>query len=202
MLGSFVGFAFVALLLVVGWRSGSFELALRMLSRILVSGKRRESPVSVREGGLAGLPDSLARLVRCGRQVDAAVTVLREQSPDYHRSFETPPQSLLDDRRRQAVRRDFEDAVIHVTRALDGWCRAHEALDESARLRLRSATSAVPAVRGLLRDFPWLPRHVHEVGHLHFRTDEPEFERRVFALEQALREVDASLTSAAPLAYR
>ncbi|MEM7159991.1 MAG: hypothetical protein AAF799_44545 [Myxococcota bacterium] len=203
MLDSVIGFAFIALLVVVGQRTGSFELALRMLSRIFVSGRRRDTPIATREGGVADLPDSLARLVRCGRQVDAAVTVLREQSPAYHQSFENSPTSILDDRRRQAVRRDFEDAVIHVARALDGWSRAHAALDETARLRLRSVIAGLPAVDGLLRDFPWLPRQVYQVGHLHFRTDEPEFERRVFALDQALRDVDESLTSAAvPVAYR
>ncbi len=202
MFGPVVSFAFIALLLMVGVRTGTFEAALRILSRIFVSGRRRELPVVQRGGGLAGLPTSLAELLRHGRQLDAAVMVLRERSPAYHRSFESSVTSILDDRRQQALRRDFEDAVIHVARALDRWCEAMAKLDDRARARLDTAATSVPDAHDLLEDFPWLPRHVYQVGHLHFRSDEPEFERRVFALHDGLRHVEESLTRASPLAYR
>ncbi len=108
---------------------------------------------------------------------------------------------LLDDRRRQAVRRDFEDAVIHVTRSLDRWCIQLDALDEPAHARLREA-GPLPDVRGLLREFRWLPREVHQIGHMHFRADEPAFEHALGELREQLLRLEQSLTRRRRRAYR
>lgn len=127
--------------------------------------------------------------------------VLRELAPAYNRSFKTKTRGILDDRRRRALRRDFEDAVIHVARALDGWCEALRGLDEESRARLHAA-SPVPDVPALLQRFPWLPREVHQVGHLHFRDDEPRLEAEVLALDDALRELEHALLHQGARAYR
>lgn len=202
MLSPLVIVVLVALVIAVGVRSGAFALLARMTSRVLVSGRRREPPVVQRAGGLADLPPSLRRLVHRGRELGAAVDQLRQIAATYYGSFETSTSSLRDDRRHQAARRDFEDAVIHVTLAADGWCQALPQLDAESRARLSTA-GPLPDVPGLLRRFPWLPRQVYEVGTLHFRSDAPDFEQRLWALDGQWRALEAALTSArASAAYR
>lgn len=182
-------------------KSRVFGVALALLSRLFVSGKRREAPPLRRRGGMEGLSHSLVTLVVRRRKLEAAVQVLRELAPAYHRSFETEARGILDDRRRRALRRDFEDSVIHVARALDGWCEALRGLDEESRVQLH-ATGPVPDVPALLRRFPWLPREVHQIGHLHFRNDEPKLEAQVFTLDAALQGLEHALLRQGTGAYR
>ena len=199
---AYILLALVILLFVMAVIKGRvFGVALAMLSRLFVSGERCEAPPLRRRGGLEGLSRPLVALVVRRRKLEAAVQVLRELVPAYHRSFETEVRGILDDRRRRALRRDFEDAVIHVVRALDGWCEALRGLDEESRVRLH-ATGAVPDVPALLLRFPWLPREVHQIGHLHFRDDEPELEAQVFALDEALQGVEHALLRQGAGAYR
>lgn len=193
--------AFWGLVIAFAISSGLLSFCLRMLSRIFVSSRRRPIPTATRGGGLAGLPAGLAALVRSQRALEATIADLRALGPAYHRSFEPGHGGIRDDRRRQATRRDFEDAVIHVTRALDDWCIRFNALDEPARARLEAA-GTVPDVHALLREFRWLPREVHQVGHLHFRNDEPAFEQRVFELGEGLHGLDEALTHQRAQAYR
>jgi hypothetical protein len=54
----------------------------------------------------------------------------------------------------------------------------------------------------LLERFPWLPREVHEIGHLHFSADEPLFEKALFELDAALWRVEEALTRKSPGLYR
>lgn len=181
--------------------SGALSLALRMMSRVLVSDRRRPTPTVLRGGGLVGLPEDLAQLVRSQRRLEAAIADLRDLSPHYHRSSEIEHIGIRDDRRHQALRRDYEDAVIHATRAMDEWCTGLDALDPRGRARLETIGS-VPDVHGVLEEFRWLPREVVEVGHLHFRSDQGAFERRLFALGDQLRSFEEALTYERSQAYR
>lgn len=192
---------FVALPLVRGPGRDGIRLMLRKSSRLLVSGKRQAPPPVLRAGGLAGLPRPLAVLVGRRRQLEAAVHALLERAPAYHQTFEVPATDLLDDRRQQAVRRGFEDAVIHVARALDGYCHALRRLDDPSRARLHAA-GPLPDVPGLLRRFSWLPRHVHGVGYLHFRDDLPRLQQALLELDEELSRVEQALTHERGLAYR
>lgn len=199
MLSSYI---FLVMFVIVGVRSGAFATAARMLSRIFVSGERREVPKPVRGGGVAGLAEGLAALVTRGRELSATIEVLRELSPAYHRTFEEVDAGLLDDRRRHALRRDFEDAMIYVTRALDAWCVAHRQLDPQGRLMLARIGGELPDVEGVLRRFPWLPRRVVECGTIHYRADEQVFERALFEIDDAVQRLETSLTYEAHQAYR
>ncbi|MEM9453578.1 MAG: hypothetical protein AAGF11_05335 [Myxococcota bacterium] len=194
-----LAFAGLAIAFVIS--SGALSLALRMMSRVFVSGRRRPTPTVRRGGGLVRLPEDLAGLVRSQRQLEAAITDLRELSPTYHRSSQIEHTGIRDDRRHQALRRDYEDAVIHATRAMDQWRTCLGALDPRGRARLETLGS-VPDVHGVLEDFRWLPRHVYQVGHLHFRSDQEAFERRLFALGDQLRPFEEALTYERTQAYR
>lgn len=196
-------FVLAGLALVIAWGVGSGALGFlaRMLSRILVSDRRRDPPEVRRGGGVSGLPRPLARWVARRRELEAAVADLQAVAPAYHRSFEAGTGSVLEDRRRQAARRDFEDAVIHVTRALDALCADQDRLDDESRARLHEA-GPVPDAAGLLRSFPWLPRQVHEIGTLHYRDDAPAFDRRLLELDEDLRRVEDALTHGRGAAYR
>lgn len=201
MLKALLILGFWSLVVAFAIRSGALSLSLRMLSRIFSGRHRRPVPAVVRGGGLAGLPEGLAGLLEHQRQLEAAITELSLLGPDYQRSFEEPGVSLAEDRRRQAARCDYEDAVIHTTRALDQWWRQHQALDERARARLR-VVGPVPDVEGVLRRFPWLPRQLHQVGPMHFRDDLPAFEARVAELGEQLPRFEAELTHRSGQAYR
>lgn len=193
--------AFWGLVITIAIRSEAPSFLLRMLSRIFASDRRRPTPEVVRGGGLADLPEGLARLVRTQRQLEAAIADLRDVSPAYRRALEADEGSLWDGRRRQAIQREFEDAVIHVTRSLDAWCVDFDDLDDRTRQQLHAAGPA-PDVHALLRDFGWLPREVYQVGHLHFRTDTEWFEQRLFELDGQLREFEDALTHQRVRTYR
>lgn len=193
-------FVFLILFVVVGVRSGAFEMAARMASRVFVSGRRREAPVVSRGGGVGGLPADLAGLVERGRELEAAVDALRELSPRYHRSQNALSSTLLVDRRRYALRRDFEDAVVHVAAALRAWAGARAQLGERSRLLLRGQPN--PDIEGVLDRFAWLPRSVIECGPLHFRSDLVALERALGRVHSALGELEHGLVYGHRPAYR
>ncbi len=178
------------------------------VSRLLVSGRRRPAPTPPRRGGLGGLEAPLAQLVQRGREVEAAIEDLDSLREDYRRSLDhaglfTAPaddqRSLAEERRLVGIRRDFEDAVVHVTQALHRWQHQREQLDARAQARLGAGA---PRIRALLVRFPWLPRAVYQTGPLHFRDDVEDFEAALAEVGSQLRRCEEELLFGRESAYR
>ncbi|MCH9683659.1 MAG: hypothetical protein K0V04_19630 [Deltaproteobacteria bacterium] len=182
------------------------ELLLLLVSRLLTSGRRRPPPATPRRGGLGGLPAPLVELLTRGREVEAAVADLESVRSDHQQTRQTssplPGRSwLTNDRFVVATRRNYEDALVHVTRTLLQWCTAADSLDESSRALLSTLASR-PDVAAILEAHPWLPREVYEAGSVRFRDDLERCEAKLGRLAVELRMCDDAVLLDRASAYR
>ncbi len=179
-------------------------LPLRLWASRIAGGRSKPPSRIRRQPAPAHLRPALRRLVRCGRELVAAVEQLGPITAEYRRTL--PYSSLFFAERNPHVRRDrwvvqtredFETAVCRVARSLQRWQLAYECLDGvSDEALVRAGGVPVRAVT-LLREGSRLPRDERDARRFRFCEDW-EVDRLLDdldAIADELRAVDVALSA-------